>query len=75
MKFNTIGVIGAGVMGSDIAIDLAIHKLNVILVDKNDDTLEKSKKIISGNLRNYTFINEKFRSIKEEEIISKIDFT
>jgi len=75
MKFNTIGVIGAGVMGSDIAIDLAIHKLNVILVDKNDDTLEKSKKIISGNLRNYTFINEKFRSIKEEEIISKIDFS
>lgn len=40
---QTIGVIGAGVMGSGIALTAALHGYSVILVDVNPKVLEKAK--------------------------------
>ncbi len=51
MEFQTIGVIGAGVMGRGLAQDLAQHKKNVILIDISDDVLEKAKAEIQNAIR------------------------
>ena len=50
MSVRTIGVIGAGAMGSGIAEIAAISGLNVILIDVNDATLAKGLETIGGNL-------------------------
>jgi 3-hydroxybutyryl-CoA dehydrogenase len=48
---ETIGVIGAGVMGVGVAQDLAQHGLQVILIDVDDARLARARREIRGNLR------------------------
>lgn len=48
---ETIGVIGAGVMGAGVAQDLAQHGRRVILVDLQDAALAKARQEIQRNLR------------------------
>jgi 3-hydroxybutyryl-CoA dehydrogenase len=48
---QTIGVIGAGVMGTGVAQDVAQHGRQVILIDLDDARLERAKREIRANLR------------------------
>ena len=48
---ETIGVIGAGVMGAGVAQDLAQHGRQVVLVDLDDATLARARQEIRANLR------------------------
>ncbi len=48
---QTIGVIGAGVMGTGVAQDLAQHGRNVVLIDLDDATLARARQEIRTNLR------------------------
>jgi 3-hydroxybutyryl-CoA dehydrogenase len=48
---ETIGVIGAGVMGVGVAQDLAQHGRQVILIDVDDATLARARQAIRANLR------------------------
>ena len=50
MSVRTIGVIGAGAMGSGISEIAAIAGVNVILIDINDAALAKGLETIGGNL-------------------------
>ncbi len=47
---NKAGVIGAGSMGHGIAELLALHGYNVVLIDNNNDALERAKKKIDISL-------------------------
>jgi 3-hydroxybutyryl-CoA dehydrogenase len=53
MAAKVIAVVGAGVMGSDVALDLASHKHRVILKDLSDQILEKARSNIK---RSYGFV-------------------
>jgi len=48
---ETIGVIGAGVMGVGVAQDIAQHGRQVILIDVDDATLARARQAIRANLR------------------------
>jgi 3-hydroxybutyryl-CoA dehydrogenase len=48
---QTIGVIGAGVMGTGVAQDIAQHGRQVILIDLDAARLERAKREIRANLR------------------------
>jgi 3-hydroxybutyryl-CoA dehydrogenase len=48
---ETIGVIGAGVMGVGVAQDLAQHGRQVILIDVDEQRLAKARQEIRANLR------------------------
>jgi 3-hydroxybutyryl-CoA dehydrogenase len=50
MSVSTIGVIGAGVMGSGIAQLAAMKGINVILLDVNDKSLEEGLAAVEGRL-------------------------
>jgi 3-hydroxybutyryl-CoA dehydrogenase len=50
-KARVVGVVGAGVMGVDLALDLAIHGHEVVLVDNVDAQLESVPARIRSNLR------------------------
>ena len=49
-KIDTVGVIGAGQMGSGIAQVSAIAGFKVLLYDLSTDRIEKGLATISGNL-------------------------
>ncbi|MHC4144640.1 MAG: 3-hydroxyacyl-CoA dehydrogenase NAD-binding domain-containing protein [Planctomycetota bacterium] len=53
MTTEMIAVVGAGVMGSDVALDLASHNYKVILKDLTDEILEKARSNIK---RSYSFV-------------------
>ena len=50
-SLETIGVIGAGVMGRGLAQDLAQHGFRVLLIDVDERTLSDAKKAIRQSLR------------------------
>ncbi|KJH40882.1 3-hydroxyacyl-CoA dehydrogenase, NAD binding domain protein [Dictyocaulus viviparus] len=49
-KIGTVAIIGAGLMGSGIAQVSATAKLNVTLMDKSEEILDKARKNIDTNL-------------------------
>src|SRR5262245_13957297 len=51
LEIGTVGVVGAGVMGVGVAQSLAQSEYMVILVDLNDEILERARRQIKENLR------------------------
>ena len=51
MLTETIGVVGAGVMGCGLSQTLAQTGHRVVLVDKSDGVLEKAKQEIRAGVR------------------------
>ncbi|MHC4203334.1 MAG: 3-hydroxyacyl-CoA dehydrogenase family protein [Planctomycetota bacterium] len=74
MTAEVVAVVGAGVMGSDVALDFASHNYRVILKDITDEILENAR----GNIkRSYSFVKmmkKDFFSSPLEEILSNIMF-
>lgn len=76
MTDKQVGVIGAGVMGSGVAQNLAQKGFKVVLVDIADAALERAKKEIYNNVRFQGFMKkDKSRLDNPDDIISKIVFT
>jgi 3-hydroxybutyryl-CoA dehydrogenase len=71
---NVVGVIGAGVMGTGVAQDLASHGIDVVLVDVSEAILERAKKEIKTNLRFQGFAQGK-PNINKSEALARITFS
>lgn len=72
MAKKVVGIIGAGVMGSDIALDLASYNYNVILKDLSDELLQKAKKSIKKSYKFVKMMKEDALSSSIDEILSRI---
>jgi 3-hydroxybutyryl-CoA dehydrogenase len=73
-----IGVIGAGVMGVGVAQDLAQHGRQVVLIDVDDATLERSRREIRSNLRMQGMLGRKPGDAPAESsaaVLGRIQFT
>ncbi|MGO2082580.1 3-hydroxyacyl-CoA dehydrogenase [Vagococcus sp.] len=53
MKFKNVTVIGSGVLGSQIAFQIAYSGFNVVVNDINDEVLVKAKQKMAGLTKNY----------------------
>ena len=71
---NTVAVIGAGVMGVDIALTCAVHDFNVILKDVDESALAKAKDSVREKFRMYKMMSPDFKGLSADQIISRIDF-
>jgi 3-hydroxybutyryl-CoA dehydrogenase len=82
-----IGVIGAGVMGSDIAQNLASYSHDVILMDNSENALGNARKKIERALRLGTFYRkdssggaaaanalERIRFVSDYAALSEVDY-
>ena len=74
MDLQTIGVIGAGVMGVGVAQNLAQTGHRVILIDISDSILERAKQEIRNNIRFQGFFNKKSAE-NLDNTLQKITFT
>ncbi|WP_068774974.1 3-hydroxyacyl-CoA dehydrogenase family protein [Paenibacillus sp. FJAT-26967] len=72
---RTVGVVGAGVMGSDVALDLACYGYEVVLKDINEDVLHRAKEKISTDFRLLKLVKPKAKQLTVEDVLSRITFT
>jgi len=76
MSSKTIGVIGAGVMGSGLAQNLAQSKLNVVLIDIHESALKEAEETIRKNVRfSAFFVKDKSKVEDVDTVLSRIVFT
>lgn len=74
MNVNTVAVVGAGTIGSGLAVDLAVHGYQVILNDLSEESLESAKKTMRSSLRSFRMLVPEYREINDDEILGKIRF-
>ncbi len=74
MEFNKIGILGAGIMGSDVALDFAIHNYKVVLYDLSEELLDAAKRKINQQFRLYKMLNPLFEK-EVDDIYNLIVFS
>ncbi len=70
-----IGIIGAGTMGTDIAIDALFHQCEVVLIDINSDALKSSHKKIGRTLRMGSMIKPGFSNYSMDYIKEHLEIS
>ncbi|QEP44456.1 3-hydroxybutyryl-CoA dehydrogenase [Ectothiorhodospiraceae bacterium BW-2] len=76
MNQNRVGVVGAGVMGSGVAQNLAQSGYEVVLIDISEEVLSKTRQEISNNVRFSAFYaKDKSKVEPVETVLARIDFT
>lgn len=76
MTQQTVGVIGAGVMGSGVAQNLAQSGFRVVLVDRADKALEGARNAIRNAVRFQAFgAKDKSALESPEAVLDRITFT
>ncbi len=73
--FNLVGVIGAGVMGTGVAQNLAQNGQRVVLVDLTEDVLEKARLELRQNLRMQSLFQKKKNAETHDDVLARITFT
>lgn len=74
MNIKTVSIVGAGVMGSDTALDLACYGYKVLLKDLNTDILDKAKTRITQDFRMAKMMKKDLNKINVEDVLSNITF-
>lgn len=72
MKIETVGVVGAGVMGAGVAQNLVQTGHKVVLVDLTDDLLARARTEIRNNIRMQGLLGG---ARPDTSVIEKIEFT
>ncbi|MFP3419837.1 MAG: 3-hydroxyacyl-CoA dehydrogenase family protein [Bacillota bacterium] len=75
MNTKHIGVIGAGVMGADMALDLSANGYQVTLVDITEEKLNEALEKIKKTYQLVQFVRKKKISLSLENVLSQIQLT
>jgi 3-hydroxybutyryl-CoA dehydrogenase len=75
MNYKTIVVIGAGIMGAGTAQNLAEYNYSVILIDLDEEALNKAKAEIEKDVRFQAFFKKNKNNSDPAKILSQIKFT
>lgn len=75
MDIQTVGVVGAGVMGSGVAQNLAQAGLRVLLLDVSSEVLQRAKKDINKSIRFSLLFDKTGTREPIENIVERIVFT
>jgi len=73
-KDETIAVIGAGVMGCDLALELASHDYDVVLKDVSEESLQKASRTIGKNFRFFKLMKKEFGAFSLDQLLVRIRF-
>ena len=75
MKFTTIGVVGAGTIGTGVATDLVLHGLNAVVLDISDAALRRAKEDILKNIRFAPMFSKTLPRVTPEDALRRMTFT
>lgn len=74
MKYEIVGVVGAGVMGAGVAQSLAQSGHRVVLVDVSDAILERARREIRNGARSMALFDKK-AAVDPGKVLERIHFT
>ncbi|MEW5901380.1 MAG: 3-hydroxyacyl-CoA dehydrogenase family protein [Acidobacteriota bacterium] len=74
MTEKIVAVVGAGVMGCDLALDLAGHDFSVIIKDLTPEILGKAEENIKTHYKAYRLMKKDVFSRSGEDLLAKIRF-
>ena len=75
MKFSTIGVVGAGNIGTGVVTDLVLHGLHAVVVDISDAALRKAKTEVLKNIRFAPMFSKTLPRVSPAEAVQRMTFT
>ncbi len=75
MNIQTVGVLGAGVMGGDVAFDLACCGYNVLLKDIQEEIINHAEIRMRQDFKLLKMMKKELKSLAFDDILSKITFT
>jgi 3-hydroxybutyryl-CoA dehydrogenase len=75
MEFHVIGVIGAGIMGRGVSLNLAQTNHRVILVDVTSEILDNSRKELYEYMRMQKLFHKGDEILSSGEVLDRITFT
>jgi len=75
MKFSTIGVVGAGNIGTGVVTDLVLHGINAVAVDISEAALRKAEAEVLKNIRFAPMFSRSLPRVSPEEAVRRMTFT
>ncbi|HEX8500625.1 MAG TPA: 3-hydroxyacyl-CoA dehydrogenase family protein [Pyrinomonadaceae bacterium] len=75
MEFRLVGVIGAGVMGTGVAQNLALTGHLVALLDVSEEALARARREVAQGLRFQGLFNKGQKRADAAEVLGRIEFT
>jgi 3-hydroxybutyryl-CoA dehydrogenase len=75
MKFNTVGVIGVGNMGTGVVADLVLHGIKAIAVDVSEKSLERARTALLKAVRFAPLFSKGARRLTPGEALGLVTFT
>jgi 3-hydroxybutyryl-CoA dehydrogenase len=75
MEIETVGVIGAGVMGVGVAQSLAQSEYRVLLIDLNHEILDRARSQIQENLRLHALLKKGPAALRTKAVMERITFS
>jgi len=75
MKFSTIGVIGAGTIGTGVVTDLVLHGLHAVVVDISDAALRKAEAEVLKNIRFAPMFSKTLPRVSPNDAAKRMTFT
>ena len=75
MGFSTIGVVGAGNIGTGVVTDLVLHGLNAVVVDIADAALRKAEAEVLKNIRFAPMFSKSLPRVSPEDAARRLTFT
>jgi 3-hydroxybutyryl-CoA dehydrogenase len=75
MQLHTIGVVGAGNIGSSVAADLLLHGLRVIAADVSADVLQRAKTAVLGGVRSAALLSKALPKVTQQDAARRLTLT
>ena len=75
MNFKSVGVIGAGNIGTGVVTDLVLHQINVVVVDVSDEKLDRARAEVVKNIRFAPLLVKSAPRLSKEEALERVKFT
>jgi 3-hydroxybutyryl-CoA dehydrogenase len=75
MNFKSVGVIGAGNIGTGVVTDLVLHEVSAVVLDVSTEILERAKVNILKNIRFAPLLSQNLPRLNEEDALKRIRFT
>ena len=75
MRLETIGVVGAGNIGSSVTADLLLHGLRAVVVDISHELLERAKAEVLLNIRSAPLFSTRLPNVTMEDAASRLTLT
>jgi 3-hydroxybutyryl-CoA dehydrogenase len=75
MTFSTVGVVGAGTIGTGAVTDLVLHGIHAVVVDVSDAALKRAEAEVLKNIRFAPFFSKQLPRVPPDEARKRMTLT